>query len=88
MDEVRCSGSESRLANCRSNVIGSHDCGHSEDAGVRCGGKSNLYSINFVTVALYNIIMMYVHVCTTLAYTVIPEINAVFFLKCELCESS
>ena len=42
LDEVRCSGSESRLASCHSNVIGSHNCGHSKDAGVRCGGRLSL----------------------------------------------
>ena len=66
LDEVRCSGSESWLGSCRSNVIGSHDCGHSKDAGVRCGGKSNLYRINFVAVTLqYDV---YVRSCTALIY--------------------
>ena len=36
LDEVRCTGTESRLADCPANPIGSHDCGHHEDAGVRC----------------------------------------------------
>ena len=36
LDEVRCVGTESRLADCPANSIGVHDCGHSEDAGVRC----------------------------------------------------
>ena len=38
LDEVQCSGSESHILNCPSNPVGSHDCGHSEDAGVRCYG--------------------------------------------------
>ena len=39
LDEVRCSGSESSLSQCSHHEIGSHDCTHSEDAGVKCGGK-------------------------------------------------
>ena len=34
MDEVRCTGSEGRLVNCRYTT--QHDCSHSEDALVRC----------------------------------------------------
>ena len=33
---VRCDGTESRLANCPADAIGVHNCGHSQDAGVRC----------------------------------------------------
>lgn len=36
LDNVRCVGTESRLINCPANAIGSHNCQHSEDAGVRC----------------------------------------------------
>ena len=36
LDEVHCSGFESRLADCPANAIGVNDCGHSQDAGVRC----------------------------------------------------
>ena len=36
LDEVGCVGTESRLADCSANAIGDHNCGHSEDAGVRC----------------------------------------------------
>ena len=34
MDDVRCSGSELRLIDCPSSL--NHNCGHHEDAGVRC----------------------------------------------------
>ena len=36
LDQVRCVGTESRLADCPANAIGDHNCGHHEDAGVRC----------------------------------------------------
>ena len=36
LDNVGCSGTETRLVNCRSNPLGVHNCGHYEDAGVTC----------------------------------------------------
>uniref|UniRef100_A0A8C1X3G9 SRCR domain-containing protein n=1 Tax=Cyprinus carpio TaxID=7962 RepID=A0A8C1X3G9_CYPCA len=36
LDDVRCSGSESSLTQCSHPTIGTHNCGHSEDAGVVC----------------------------------------------------
>ena len=36
--QVNCAGNETRLDNCAHPGWGDHECGHFEDAGVRCGG--------------------------------------------------
>ena len=36
LDTVRCKGSESNILDCSSNSIGTHNCAHSEDAGITC----------------------------------------------------
>ena len=36
LDEVVCSGSESRLIDCSHAAIGNEDCMHSEDVGIVC----------------------------------------------------
>ena len=36
LDEVGCTGEEVSLLDCPSDPLGSHNCVHSEDAGVRC----------------------------------------------------
>ncbi|XP_049332926.1 scavenger receptor cysteine-rich type 1 protein M130-like isoform X6 [Astyanax mexicanus] len=38
MDDVDCSGSESRRKNCRSPVWGKHDCNETHNSGVICSG--------------------------------------------------
>ena len=43
LDNVACSGTESRLMDCVSSTnIGAHNCQHDDDAGVRCQGIENL----------------------------------------------
>ena len=36
LDDLRCTGSETRLIDCPNRGPLQHDCGHSKDAGVRC----------------------------------------------------
>nr|XP_054771338.1 deleted in malignant brain tumors 1 protein-like isoform X1 [Lytechinus pictus] len=36
LDDVRCTGEESSIADCRHRAVGTHNCGHSEDVGVIC----------------------------------------------------
>ena len=42
LDNVGCTGSESRLTSCTNNGIGVHNCGHSEDVAIYCACMSNL----------------------------------------------
>ena len=37
LDNVRCTGRESKLSWCPKNYWGQHNCNHNEDAGVECG---------------------------------------------------
>ena len=36
LDDLLCTGNESRLIDCPHKGLGNHNCDHSEDAGVRC----------------------------------------------------
>ena len=36
LDDVSCDGTENTLLDCTHSTIGTSDCSHSEDAGVKC----------------------------------------------------
>ena len=57
LDSVVCNGSERTLQQCTANPIGVHDCDHSEDAGVRCGGKASFVLFLFSYNCLANYIL-------------------------------
>ena len=40
LNEVQCSGTETRLTDCTHPPFGTHNCVHDEDAGVRCAGTT------------------------------------------------
>ena len=42
LENLACSGSEARLVDCQHNVIGTHECDHSQDAAVQCFGRRNV----------------------------------------------
>ncbi len=42
LDNVQCTGTETRLFDCPHNGEASHNCAHSEDAGAVCSGGENV----------------------------------------------
>lgn len=44
LDDLACTGSETRLEDCTHNGVGIHNCYHFEDAGVVCNSKMLLKS--------------------------------------------
>ena len=48
MDDVACSSSHTQLIYCPSSILGTNNCGHSEDAGVGCEGKFALVTLYII----------------------------------------
>ncbi len=44
LDNVQCVGTETTLASCPHLPFGSHNCGHIEDAGVRCLALQSMFA--------------------------------------------
>ena len=53
LDNVMCTGNETRLQDCRSNGFGVHNCRHFEDAGVVC---TSMYSQHALVHIYYGLI--------------------------------
>ena len=47
LDDVVCEGWELSLDQCQHSPIGQHNCGHSEDVGVRCGRRLRHYASEY-----------------------------------------
>lgn len=56
LDNVNCRGTELRLADCTASAIGSHNCQHYEDAGVRCGSGSFGNKIQLLRMVIVSLI--------------------------------
>ena len=46
LDDVACRGGEATLLDCSSRGLGSHNCGHHEDASVECQAMAPLVPAN------------------------------------------
>ena len=50
LDDVSCSGSESNIGECGNNGWGIENCGHGEDAGVRCSSGLRPFSSRMLVI--------------------------------------
>ncbi|XP_063960668.1 uncharacterized protein LOC129267820 [Lytechinus pictus] len=52
LDNVQCQGTEDNLGGCQHQGLFNHNCGHAEDAGVRCSGNATQESLRSLRVRL------------------------------------
>ena len=65
LDDLRCTSRETRLIDCPASPIGTHNCAHVEDAGVRCsGGTCKLLQVNSSEALSKRLIIHYFAACT------------------------
>ena len=50
LDSVACTGEELDLLQCQASPVGVHNCDHTEDAGVRCGGTHDCEVISVLEI--------------------------------------
>jgi len=70
LEDLECTGSEMRLVDCPS-YKNFRDCGHEEDAGVRCTGKSTLYNDFILHKPVKSHVINLVSISTRVLYPVI-----------------
>ena len=54
LDDVACTGTETRLIECRASPITTHNCVHAEDASVRCQAPPSISIIIVIHVICIN----------------------------------
>ena len=52
LDDVRCTSTETMLIDCPASPLGTHNCAHFEDAGVRCQAARKLQYKNTRNVSI------------------------------------